>query len=376
MRFEDTISSRARQALIALAALATTAALAAPAQAASGEGAATIALANAKKGRTLSGQGVRILAVAPAAKTGNSVSLPISALELGADARASVDGSLRFKRGKRATVVRDLRIDLTAGTLEGKLGGNRIPLFWLGAAPGIDAAAGTVSLSGKLRLTEAAGLVLKQKLRLKKAVKRTGVGGIAISAKAKPTEAAARPIASGGATWGVRTELREYILLAPPGGSIAIGDGATASGSLSDPTTVFGFPAAGGSFVKGLYGAAEKLQLKLEGNVTLVKTAHCIAALRFANVEVKLDGADSSITADTTLDKTAPCPDEPPVVTPDVELGKLDLTGIAASWSADGKTATWTAIPATITAAGSAAFDGYLSEGDALDPITIAVTLG
>ena len=320
--------SRKKRVATLLGALAavsgTAAAIASPAGAVAGQGAATLALADHSKGRTLSGQGVRVLADAPASRTAESLTLPISAVDPKA-ASATADGSLRFKRGKRSVGLSELHFDLATGTLAGKLGKTEIPVFWLGGAASVDATSGAVSVSdGKLRLTDVAALALRSKLGLERALIRKGVGTIGLSAKANPTHAAARPIVSGSATWGVRAALRGYIL-SPPAGSISLSDGATANGPLLSPATVFNFPGASGSFVKGLYGASDELLLKILGNVKFAKPGHCIEALRFANLEVKIAAVGSSITVDSTFDEgPGPCPDPAPVTTENVELGQLE----------------------------------------------------
>jgi len=373
----DETSNRVGRAAIALVALvAATVAMAAPASAATGQGTAAIALAEHSKGRTLSSQGVKILAGSPATKTGSTLSLPISAVDPGTEATATADGWLRFKRGKRGAILTDLRFDLAAGTLGGKLDGEQITVFKLGGAAAVNSSSGSIALDGgKPRLTEVAALALRSKLRLARALKRGGIGAVGLTAKADPALAAARPVVSGDATWGVRASLRGYVL-SPPAGTISLADGATASGPLTSPATVFGFPAASGISTRGLYGASDILLLEVGGSVTFAKPAHCIAALRFANLEVRIDGANSAIVVDTTFDEGAPCPDADPVTTEDVELGKLDLSGVSPVYSADGQAVTWTAIPATVTQAGETAFGGFIKEGDELEPITISVGLG
>ncbi len=373
----DEASNRVGRAVIALAALvAATVAMAAPASAATGQGTAAIGLAEHSKGRTLSGQGVKILAGSPATRTGNTLNLPISAVDPGAEAAATAGGWLRFKRGKRGVTLTDLRFDLTAGTLRGELGDEEIAVFELGGAAAVNSSNGSVALDGgKLRLTKIAALALRDELRLARALKRSGIGTVGLSAKADPVLAAARPVVSGGATWGVRSALRGYVL-SPPAGTISLAGGATANGPLTSPATVFSFPTASGISTKGLYGASDKLLLEVDGSVTFAKPAHCIEALRFANLEVRIDGANSAIVVDTTFDEGAPCPDEAPVTTEDVELGKLDLSGISPAYSADGQTVTWTAIPATVTPDGETAFGGFLKTGAELEPITISVGLG
>lgn len=385
-----------------LLALATAAGLlfaAAPAGAASGQGSADIRFAQHAKGRTLSGQGVKVVAGSPAQQAGNVLSLPIDSLEPStAAASASSDGWLRFKRGKRGVVLSGLRFDLSARTLNGKLGGEELSVFRLGASAQVDTAAGKVSLSGgKLRLTAEAAGVLKQRLGLKRSLVRKGVGVLWLSAQANPGKSAspqpappqptrvAFPVVSGEADWGVLASWRKYILgNFPPGsaGTITTAGGATENGTLSEPSGYFGFPMATGStatFEQGLNGATDRLVLETEGSVTFAKPAHCIIEVELADLVVTLDGANSSIELDSVYDIDTPpgCTDQPAVPSSDVDFASLDLSGIAPMYSDGGKTVTWSAIPATLTAEGSAAFGlPQYEEGQELDPVTVTVGLG
>jgi hypothetical protein len=369
--------------------------VAASAQAAAGQGAADIRLAQHGKGRTLSGQGVKVMAGAPALKNGNVLSLPISAVETGSPAGAGSDGWLRFKRGKRGVVLNSLRFDLGAGTLNGKLGGEDLAVFRLGTPAQVDPAGGKVSLSGaNLRLTAEAADVLEQKLGLERSLARKGVGVLWLAAQANlapkpqpvPPPAPSRvavPVESGEIGWGVLASWRNYILNVPPAGTITTADGATANGSLAAPSGYFGFPMATdgtAGFERGLHGATDRLVLQNEGSVKFAKPAHCIIEVKLADLLVTLDGADSSIVLDSVYDIDTPptCTDQPAVPTDDVEFASLDLSGIAPVYSEDGKTVTWSGIPATLTAEGSTAFglSGQYKPGQALDPVTVTVGLG
>ncbi|MDQ2631468.1 MAG: HtaA domain-containing protein, partial [Actinomycetota bacterium] len=383
---------------IALGALACIWLLAAPAaMAAPGHGSAELLFTQHAKGRTLSAQGVKVIAGPPAQQRGNALTLPISSVETGAAAAATSDGWLRFKRGKRGIVLSALRFDLTAGTLSGKLGSEEIAVFQI-ATPApvqVNPVAGTVALSsGKLRLTAEAASALKQRLGLERALVRKGVGVLWLSAQVssgnpapnpaqpeppKPSRVA-YPVVAGQADWGVLASWRKYILgNMPPGsaGTITTADGATANGTLSEPSGYFGFPEAGGSsFEKGLNGATDRLVLETEGSVTFAKPMHCIIEVKLADLVVTLDGASSSIVLDSVYDIDTPpgCADQPAVPSSDVDFASLDLSGVTPVYSEDGKTVTWSAIPATLTAEGSTAFGlPQYEEGQALDPLTVRV---
>ncbi|HST70748.1 MAG TPA: HtaA domain-containing protein [Solirubrobacterales bacterium] len=368
--------------------------VAASAQAAAGQGTADIRLAQHSKGRTLSGQGVKVIAGAPALKNGNVLSLPISTVETGASAAAGSDGWLRFKRGKRALVLSALRFDLGAGTLNGSLSGEDIAVFRLGTPAQVDPATGKVALSGgNLRLTAEAAGALKQQLGLERALARKGVGVLWLAAQAnvvpKPQPPAppapsrvAVPVESGQVGWGVLASWRNYVLNVPPAGTITTADGATVNGSLSAPTGFIGFPmASGGStaFEQGLHGATDRLVLETEGSVKFAKPGHCIVEVKLANLVVTLEGADGSIVLDSVYDIDTPpmCADQPAVPTDDVDFASLDLSGVAPVYSEGGKTVTWSGIPATLTAEGSTAFglSGQYKPGQALDPVTVTVGL-
>jgi hypothetical protein len=373
-------------ALVALAAAAATvAALAAPAGAAVGQGAAVVALAQHDKGRTLSGQGVKVLTEAPASQDANKLTLPVSEVDPGANPSTNANGSLRFKKGKRSVTVTSLRFDLTAGTLNGKVGTSDVAVFQLGAAPAINGTAGTVVLNdGKLRLTEAAAELLQEKLGLQRALVHKGVGMLWLNAKANPVNAAPQAVASGAANWGVLSTWRSYVLgqQGPPMsvGTISVEGGATQNGTMSEASAFFGFPATGGSYQKGLYGAADKLTLTTQGTVKFAKPFHCIVEVKLSQLEVRIDGANSALVLDSTYDIDTPagktCLPQPAVTLTDLTFATLELGSVAPTYSADGKTITWTNIPAALTAGGTALFGGLYPAGKALDPITITATIG
>jgi hypothetical protein len=309
------------------------------------------------------------------------VTLPIADVEPGSQASATAAGWLRFAHGKRALRLSDLRFDLTAGTLVGKLGKAQVTAFRLGALAGVDGTSGSVALSkGKLSLTGELAKALKNKLGLQLALARKGVGGVSLAAKADPTMAPARTVVSGSAGWGVLTDWRQYVLGNFGPGSV--GTIATAGGA-SNPASAgsfFAFPAGGGTFEKGLYGAADKLTLTMQGSVTFAKPGHCIIEVKLANLKLTIDGANSSIALDSVYDIDTPagmtCTDQPAVPTPGVAFAKLGVSGVSPTYSADGKTVTWANIPATLTAEGAQAFGAGYPAGKELDPVTISVGLG
>jgi Htaa protein len=377
---------RQGRALTCLAAMAATTVVAtlfaSTALAVAGSGQATILPADHAKGRTLSGQGVKLLAGAGASAQDGKLTLPIGQLEPSAPPSATSSGALRFKKGKRSVALTEIRFDIGAGALVGKLGGTEVPVFRLGAAAAVNPTAGSISLhEGALRLTAEAAQALKQKLGLPKALKHNGIGMLWISAQANPFHAAAQSVVSGSVNWGVLASWRKYVLgNFGPGsvGTITTGEGASAHGTLSEASAYFSFPAASGTYQRGLYGAADKLALQTAGSVKFAKPGHCIVEVKFSDLRLTIDGAASSVAIDSIYDIDSPptCTENPAVATQDVQFATLQLGGIVPSHSADGKTVTWSAVPATLTGAGGTAWGAGYEAGEPLDPITISVGLG
>ncbi len=377
MSSHESRRSRLLNSLLALgAAAALTAALAAPADAAKGQGDAVIVAANHSKGRTLSGQGVKLLAGTGTAAQSGKLTLPITELNPSPHPSAYSGAALTFKRGKRSVTLTEVGFSLVAGTLVGRLGEAVIPVFWLGAAPQVNSSTGSISLSeGKLRLTAEAARALKERLGLKRALVRKGVGMVWLAAQAFPTHGPAQKVTSGSLDWGFLTSWREYIYknLGPGSvGSITTEGGATTVGEAAKPGSYFSFPANGGSFQQGLYGASDKLSLKTLGSVKFAKPGHCIIEIKFSDVVVTL-GTHSSIVADLDYDidkfNGMGCDPVPPVSLPNTEIATLG----SVAPSVNGNTITWSNLPATLTAAAATPFAPQYKAGQALDPATITV---
>lgn len=360
----------------ALAATVAVTAMAAPAGAYKGQGEAVIVAAEHAKGRTLSGQGVKLAAGPGASAQNGKLTLPIAELNPLSRPSAQSGAGLAFKRGKRSVALTGARFDIARGALVGKLGGTEIQVFRLGAAAKVDAGAGTISLGeGKLRLTAAAADLLEEELGLKRALVHKGVGMIWLAARAHPTHGPAQKVTAGTLDWGFLTSWREYIYknLGPGSvGSITTEGGATTVGEPSKPGSYFSFPASGGSFEQGLFGAADKLSLNARGSVKFAKPGHCIVEVKFSDVVVTL-GSSSSIVADLDYDidkfNGSGCDPVPPVSAPNTEIATL---GSVAPTAAN-NTIAWTGLPATLTAAASAPFAPAYKAGHPLDPATISV---
>lgn len=384
-------SNRFALMLLALAALVLASTLLPmPARAAKASGEAVIVLAKHDRGRTLSGQGVKVLPGGPGTQADRTLGLPISAvgfLDPGGIASAGSDGWLRFKKGKRSLPLSEISFNLSAGTVSGKLGDEKIDVFKVNGPASANRSSGNVTLDGgKLTLTAGAASALKEALGLKRALRRNGVGMAWLAAKADPAHEAAVEVASGTVEWGVLASWRGYILAnvpppPPTNGTIEVVDGATATGPLSSPASIFDFPAMSGSFQRGLYGATDKLALQAAGGVVFKKPGHCIVEVALSDPEVKIDGASSSLTLDARYDTDGGPPhvcnvNLPTVTTEDVEFATLDLSTVTPASSNGGKTTVWSAISVTLTEAGASAFGAGYEAGQPLDPITVSVTTG
>ncbi len=157
--------------------------------------------------------------------------------------------------------------------------------------------------------------------------------------------------------WGFKESFRAYI-----DGSIANGEWTTVGDDVSYATPDFTW--VGGT---GSTDGEEALDLAFAGGIRF--TGHGgILDTTVENPRIVIDDDSALLIVDihgTT--QTGEAVDQA-----DVEFGELDLTD--ATVARDGDTLTWTAVPATLTESGSAAFGTYPA-GEALDPLTIVATV-
>jgi hypothetical protein len=401
MSSNESRRSRLTASLLAVsAATAMTAVFAVPAGATSGQGEATIVAAKNGKGRTLSGQGVKLIAGPGAASQNAKLILPITEVSVGTPPTAAGPAALGFKRGKKTVTLTAIRFDLQTSSLLGKLGGgDELSVFKLGGSANVSSTAIALS-DGKLQLTAEGASALKQKLGLERNLLRKGVGTVWLDARLSPAATVATPapksedppakdepkrpyadplaLLGGSADWGVLASWRSYIYAnMGPGsvGSITLSDGATQSGDLSEPSSFIGFSGTSGAYEKGLEGNADRLTMHTAGTVKFAKPGHCIIEVKLSDLELTIDGANSGIELDSVYDIDTPagmaCTDVPAVPTTDVDFASLDVSGVTPSHA--GKAITWANVPATLTAAGSAAWGSTYPAGKELDPVTISV---
>ncbi|HWL02526.1 MAG TPA: HtaA domain-containing protein [Microbacteriaceae bacterium] len=157
-------------------------------------------------------------------------------------------------------------------------------------------------------------------------------------------------------TWGFKESFRAYITSTIANGEWTVADGA------SYETPEFSWSGTG-----SLDPETETGDLAFEGSVRF--TGHGGALdTTIANPRVVLS-ADGAV---LLLDISGTTQDGSEVNSQSIEFATLDLSA-ASPAEADG-TLTWTAIPAVLTEAGSAAFGTY-DAGESLDPLTLVIAL-
>jgi hypothetical protein len=427
---------RAGRLLAVLAALAGTAALtAAPAAADAGSGTATLTFAKQSKATSLSAQGVKVLSVdakgGSTVKTGTQVvELPLAELTIaGNGAKALTASKLKFSLGKKKALFGDVVFDVAGDStsVSAKLGKRQLVLFRAAGAATIDASSVKLDQAA-LRLTGNAARAIKARLGL--GVLASGkVGSLGLESKltaplAKPATPepkkvdppktdpypyasecpvpsvegsgafgtppgkvsgiAPAPTFSPGVSqdvlgtsidWGFRTSFREYVIFAPPAGSLQTLDGAGASAAgagMAAPTAFFDFPVGGGKYEPGSEPdhSDDKLFADGAGTVLFCKPGHGFNVV-LKNPTVTIDGDDSRITADIGVNANGTWYEFQRV-----DIADLDLSSVEPTIADGGNTLVWEDIPAKLTADGVLATGlSIYNAGEPLDPITVKTSL-
>ncbi|MFG2978112.1 HtaA domain-containing protein [Streptomyces sp. NPDC048331] len=171
---------------------------------------------------------------------------------------------------------------------------------------------------------------------------------------AQPSATAETPQAQGAfadaaVDWGVRRTFREYVTGSVGQGGWTLAEGAQDGGAL------FRFPQGKGSFD----GAKGTLDAAFAGTVRFTG-AHL--DLTLGRMSVKVENGKGVLSADVTTGgatKNA------------VPLVEFDAKGL----KTEGKLATLTEAPATLTEGGSQAFNSMYKAGTEMDPVSLAVAL-
>jgi hypothetical protein len=187
------------------------------------------------------------------------------------------------------------------------------------------------------------------------AVAALALAGVLIGTPAAAAEAC--PVADATLTWGFKESFRSYI-----SGTIANGEWTVADGATYE-TPVFSWSGGSGDY-DGSSGAGEVSfdgSIEFTGHGGILDTTIAHPRIRF------VDGGRAILVVDVTGTTQA----GDPVDATDVEFVTLDLAGSA---TLDGDTLRLTDTPATLTAAGAAAFGTYPA-GEAFDTVTAALPL-
>ncbi|MFE7354522.1 HtaA domain-containing protein [Streptomyces sp. NPDC057543] len=158
----------------------------------------------------------------------------------------------------------------------------------------------------------------------------------------------------GTLEWGVKESFRAYLASSFSGGKIAVKNGAT----QAPDNGVFTFVNGKGTYDTATHGT----DTAFEGGVNFY--AHGgVLDITLSDVKLATTGTGGAITVDVTT---------PEGTRDDVAFAALDLSAVKPGRGADGAMV-FKDIPATLTKAGSEAFNGQYKEGDALDPATLSV---
>ncbi|TBO56345.1 hypothetical protein EYS09_28440 [Streptomyces kasugaensis] len=166
-------------------------------------------------------------------------------------------------------------------------------------------------------------------------------------------------VVDGTLDWGVKKSFREYVTGPIGGGKAELGGGAATSGAG------YRFPKGHGSVDTG------KSALTADFNGSVRFLAHSGALdLKFGNLKVKVNGTKGTLVADVSAKSRASGK-----VTTTQAMPVADLAVPAGALTPVKNVVTLDKVPAKLTAAGATAFDNMYPAGQALDPVTLAVSL-
>jgi hypothetical protein len=371
-----------------------------------GKGAAAKALRSA---------GVEVTAIAPAKRRGKRVTLPVSRIDVGSVAKASLRGGLRFEVDGRVVRLRSLRLELTTttATLSAKSDERRVGVFAAvpkkGSKPKLVRTTDAASLAGaRLALTRKGAKLLRERLGLR-ALPAGGLGKLAVDAQrgdgggyglgqGKPGGPGGGPPKSGpiynepsimqrpgsavdvigiAITWYPRDSWVRYVSsgVGPQDGFFATG-GATkgaAMNTASHPCSDVAYPGSGEFDFRFDYApksgwydpVSGKAALYGQGTVRFRWQSHTID-LAASDPEIELAGDDSRAIFrfdgedGTTYDGQR------------AVLVELDQTGQPTS--SGGGTFTYTAMRGALTADGESIFGGFYPAGDGFGCVSVSFT--
>jgi len=199
--------------------------------AAAGSGAVELTLGGGgKAAKALAARGVRATAVAPAAKRGTRVTLPVRSIAVARSATIALRGGIRFATGRRSLRLRSMRVAVTAtrATVSARAGKRRVPFFVAALAKGkakLDRSETTAALAGaKLALTRRAAKLLRSRLAIG-GIRAGGLGRLAVDARSKGGGGSGGGAPGGGPAPGVPQAgplESEPPILARPAGAVDV----------------------------------------------------------------------------------------------------------------------------------------------------------
>lgn len=194
-----------------------------------------------------------------------------------------------------------------------------------------------------------------------------GAGGALVVAHAPAATAAPSPVATTSAPlkWGVKESFRTYIT-GIAAGSITVSEGAKRVANNEGGLT---WPVLDGSYDAGTKAGT----VNYGGKVVFRSVGHTIWHITIANPTLVLDGtANGKLYADVSYatggSESAPANQGTDT---DVFFGTVAVT----TPTVNGQSSTYTNQAVTLTAEGSASFNGQYAAGTAMDPLTAAITL-
>ncbi|MGW0960960.1 HtaA domain-containing protein [Streptomyces gelaticus] len=161
-------------------------------------------------------------------------------------------------------------------------------------------------------------------------------------------------LTDGTLEWGVKESFRKYLASPFSGGRITVKDGAV----QAPGNGVFTFAGGRGTYDTATHGT----DTAFAGGVGFYAHGGALD-ITLSDVKLATSGTGGAITVDVTT---------PQGTRDDVEFAALDLSAVKPG-RGEGGAMVFEDIPATLTKAGSEAFDGQYREGDALDPATLSV---
>ncbi|WP_419995185.1 HtaA domain-containing protein [Streptomyces boninensis] len=188
-------------------------------------------------------------------------------------------------------------------------------------------------------------------------------GGSGSTGGEEPEQPADGAIVDGRLDWGVKESFRKYVTGPIGGGKVELGDGAAKQGEG------YRFPDGSGQFEAETPG----LDARFAGTVRFLahKEGDAYALdLKFSDLRVEADGTGAALVADVSSKDR-----ESGKVTNSSDVEVADLSTDAGKLTAKDDIVELKAVPAKLTADGAKAFGGFYKEGDALDPVSAALSL-